>query len=284
MTGYAAAHATWGIPGPVFAVAYGVAVALVLAGTFVHWRRLFAGPKGYDPKRLGPYEIACLTGVDPAHAAVGALRAAGAIDVTPDKRLVRAGPLPAGATPLDAAVYGNANGHLVTQWSFGGRAVDAAAGQLRDGLVRDGLVAPPATRRAARAGAKVLLVLGAVGIVRWIAGALAGRPDPYLGIELLVVAVAAGLLFAAVPRHTWAAWPIVRKLRGTYPHLAPQHSPAMATYGPRGAALSVALFGGAALWAMDPSFASAAGIPQHSFGDSSGGSGCGGCGCGGCGG
>jgi hypothetical protein len=82
----------------------------------------------------------------------------------------------------------------------------------------------------------------------------------------------------------WAAWRAVRELRETYPHLAPQHSPAMATYGARGAALSVALFGGAALWAMDPSFAPAAGIPQQSFGDSAGGSGCGGCGCGGCGG
>ena len=43
-------------------------------------------------------------------------------------------------------------------------------------------------------------------------------------------------------------------------HLAPSLAPSWATYGVAGAAMGVALYGTAAIWAADPAFAGAAGL------------------------
>jgi len=85
------------------------------------------------------------------------------------------------------------------------------------------------------------------------------------------------------PWRTRTADRVLRWLRHRHNHLAPRHNPAYATYGAAGAAMGVALYGTAALWAMDPGFAEQAQIQQQSLagGSAAGGGGTAGAGDGG---
>jgi uncharacterized protein (TIGR04222 family) len=58
-----------------------------------------------------------------------------------------------------------------------------------------------------------------------------------------------------VPRSTPAGDAVLAAATRRWGFLKPSQRPAFATYGPDAAALSVALFGGAALWRLDPEFA-----------------------------
>jgi len=66
-----------------------------------------------------------------------------------------------------------------------------------------------------------------------------------------------------VPRRTRAARAALRSLRRRHNHLAPMYAPAYASYGAAGAAMGIAIFGPASLWAIDPGFAAEAGVARE---------------------
>jgi uncharacterized protein (TIGR04222 family) len=305
MISAAAAGDTWGISGPNFLLLFVAAAGLLVFATVLHRSIVFAGRRDLPATQLTPQQAAYLNGGNrlAVYASLGGLRAAGAVDMAPGRTLTTSGPLPAGATPLDQAVY-NAAGQrirardLVThQW------VLMALGQLHQELERAGLAPTREQRRAAHFFPLLLVGLLALGALRFAAGITAGKPVMFLFVLLIVVAVVTLMLLAGTPTQTRAARTAVRTLRTQHVHLSPSASPAYRTYGATGAAMGVALFGSAALYSLDPGFAAEAEVQRNlasgsstsgsSCGsggsDSGGGSSCGGgsgggCGGGGCGG
>ncbi|MEW2377940.1 TIGR04222 domain-containing membrane protein [Micromonospora sp. NPDC047812] len=300
MTVLAAPGDTWGIPGPAFLGVYLLAAVVIVVGTVVHRLSVLAGPQVGDVGQLGPQQVAYLNGGQQLAiwASLGGLRSSGAIGVRPDRRLTTGGPLPVGITPLDQAVHLAAGRNATTRELARDEWVRRALDQLRTSLEQRGLALAPADRAALRRGAFLLWALLLVGVLRIFAGLGNDRPVGWLvlsQVPLIVVAV----LLHRVPWRTRAATRALRDLRRQHTYLAPASAPAYATYGPAGAAMGVALFGTASLYAMDPGFASQAEIQRQAISGSgasssggggsscSGGSSCGGgggCGGGGCGG
>ncbi|MBB4961500.1 TIGR04222 domain-containing membrane protein [Micromonospora polyrhachis] len=295
----AAAGDTWGISGPVFLLVYFIAADLLVFATLAHRFLLFAGPRGFrDADRLHPQQVAYLNGgarlaVD---AALGGLRAAGALSGR-NERIVSSGSLPVGATQLDQAIYNAVSQGIrpsalrTHQW------VVQAIDQLRRQLEVAGLVPTLAQRRTARLVPLLLVGLVGLGAVRLIAGLSADKPVGFLIALLAIVTVVTVVLLVVVPRQTRAAKSALRQLRIRHVHLSPGNSPSYSSYGTTSAAMAVGLFGGAALWGLDPRFAAEAEVQRNAIasGGSSGSSGCGGgggsdggggsgCGGGGCGG
>jgi uncharacterized protein (TIGR04222 family) len=291
----AAAGDTWGITGPTFLVLFIGALAGVAVLSAIHRRILFAGRSDTYAARLTGQQAAYLSGREKlaVWSSIGALRAAGAIGGGPGRTLVQTGPLPAGATPLDAAVH-NAAGRRVRardlatdQW------VVSALAQLREGLEQAGLAVTPAQRRTARMWALVAGLVLVIGLARVVDGVQNDRPVGYLlGLLFFAAVLVIVMLVRANASQTRAARQALRDLRGRHTHLSPALSPSYATYGASGAAMGVALFGTSSLYAIDPAFAAQAGIQRAAAGGSSGGGGsscsggssCGGGGGGGCGG
>ncbi|MER7331541.1 MULTISPECIES: TIGR04222 domain-containing membrane protein [unclassified Micromonospora] len=280
MTVLAAPGDTWGISGPVFLRVYLLAAVVVVVGAVVHRVRVLAGPAAGDVGQLGPQQIAYLNGGEQLAiwAALGGLRGSGEIGVRPDRRLTTNGPLPAGTTPLDQAIHLAARRHATTRELRRDDWVRRALDQLRAGLEQRGLALTQARRTALRQWAFLLILLLAVGIFRIFAGLSNDRPVGWLVLSQIPLIVAAVLLHR-VPWRTRAATRALRGLRQQHTYLAPASAPAYATYGAAGAAMGVALFGTASLWAMDPSFAEQAEIQRQAASGGGGGgssSGCGG--------
>ena len=303
--GLAAVGDTWGISGPVFLLLFFLAAAVLTVATVLHRRFLFGGaPDFQGVERLHPQQVAYLNSASRAYrtqltvdTALGGLRAAGILGMK-DGSLVTSGPLPPGATPLDQAVY-HAAGQRVRPRDLRTHPwVVAAIDQLRQGLEAAGLLETARQRRSARLIPLLLLGLLGLGVVRLVAGLTDGKPVLLLVLMLAAFSVVTLVLLLALPLRTRAANSALSQLRVHHAHLSPKSSPAYATYGAAGAAMGVALFGGVALWGLDPGFAAEAQVERHSIassGDRNGGSGggdgggdggggCGGGGCGGCGG
>ncbi|TDC63948.1 TIGR04222 domain-containing membrane protein, partial [Micromonospora sp. KC207] len=266
MTVIAAPGDTWGIPGPTFLGFYLLAGLIVVVGAFVHRRRVLAGPSAVGVGQLGPQQAAYLNGGNQLAiwASLGGLRGAGVVGVHPDRRLAGGGPLPAGATPLDRAVHHAVNRGLHARDLGRDRRVLEALEQLRQGLERQGLALTADQRNSARTGAFLLFALVGLGVFRIFAGLSNDRPVGFLVLAVIPLAIASALL-ARVPWRTRAANRALRELRRSNVHLAPASAPAYATYGAAGAAMGVALFGTAALWAMDPGFAEQAEIQRQAL-------------------
>jgi uncharacterized protein (TIGR04222 family) len=300
----AAAGDTWGISGPTFLLLLIGALVAVAVLSAVHRRILFAGHSGTDVARLGPQQVAYLTGRDKlaVYSSIGGLRAAGAIGSGPDRTLVQTGPLPAGVTPLDAAVHNAAGRRIRARDITTDQWVVSAVGQLRDGLEQAGLAVTPAQRKIARMWALAAGLVLLAGVGRLVDGLQNDRPVGFLVPLLFLSAVMViVVLVRANAAQTYVARRGLRDLRRRHAHLSPRLSPSYATYGASGAAMGVALFGASSLYAMDPAFAAEADIQRvgagggggSGGGDSGGGSSCsggsscgggGGCGGGGCGG
>ncbi|MEV1147699.1 TIGR04222 domain-containing membrane protein, partial [Micromonospora sp. NPDC049799] len=277
MTVLAAPGDTWGIPGPVFVGLYLLAAVVVVVGTLVHRSRILSGQRVPAADQLGPQQVAYLNGGDlfAVLASLGGLRSSGVVGVRPDRRLAVGAQLPTGVTPLDQAVYHAARRNLHSREVVRDEWVGRALAELREGLQRQGLALAPEQRSAARQGSVLLFGLLGLGVVRVLVGLASGRPVGFLLLALVAVAVAAALL-RRVPWRTRAADAMLRDLRRRNAHLAPASSPAYATYGPAGAAMGVALFGAASLWALDPTFAEQAEIQRQAASGAGGSSGCGG--------
>jgi uncharacterized protein (TIGR04222 family) len=297
MTLLAAPGDTWGIGGPQFLYAYLALFLLFLIAAF--GLRSSARSASSAAGRLPtPAEAAYLV-AGPSRAvqaSVAGLRGAGAIGAGANRTLAAAGPLPSDASRLDGAVYEAARRGVPLRSLVADPLVASAVAEVDAGARRAGWLMDASQRSRARLGSWLLLGLVAFGAVRITAGIANDKAVTFLVILAIFTFVAALLFFAAVPRVTRSGQAALAELRTRSAHLQPSAGPAWATYGASGAALGVALYGVAFMWAADPVFAAEAGLPARSTsgstdstgGDSgsscSGGDGGGGCGGGGCGG
>jgi uncharacterized protein (TIGR04222 family) len=219
------------------------------------------------------------------HASVAGLRAVNTIGIGPHRSLTATGSLPTGASALDAAVYDAAERGVPISVLAAEPRVRAALTELEGHVASDGWLLDADARARARLGGILLLGLTAFGVVRVVGGLANDRAVGFL-IGLSIVTLALALRFFAVPRMSRSGRAALAETRARNGHLAPRHAPAWSTYGMTGAAMGVALYGTAALWAADPAFAADAGLRRTStsVGDSGsyvGGDGGGGIGCGG---
>ncbi|WP_159840511.1 TIGR04222 domain-containing membrane protein [Nocardia sp. CY41] len=289
--GLVAAGETWGISGPEFLAIYlPVVLVAVVAGIWLRVRVTGADPEldavAAPGAELTSPEVGMLFGdQNAALAAMARLRAVDAIDsgAAPVRALTaqERGQL----DPFTVSVYDRLSaGQRKTV--VGGSSATLEA--LRTRMIDLGYFPGPAMRHGLRDAGMPLLVTGALGVVRIIAGASHGNP--------------VGLLVVLVIAQAFAYWLVVRKPRLTAlgvrarnaadernRHLRPSNSPSFATYGAESAAIAAAVFGIGALSALDPGLAQAVVPPSGSSGGGDGGGsggdggGCGG-GCGGCGG
>jgi uncharacterized protein (TIGR04222 family) len=276
---------TWGISGPDFLRVYlgALAVFLVIA-IAIRLSVTRAGGSGPSRTPSAP-EVALLVGgrTQAIYSSIAALRAAGALGIGAGRTLGVRGPLPAGTTPLDAAVYDAAQRGVAIGRLSNDHRVHTALGELNTHVAASGWLLDAGERARARLGGLLLLALAGFGAVRIAAGAANGRPVGYL-VALCVVTLLLGLRFLAAPRVSRAGRSVLAQVRGQNRHLAPKQRPSWSTYGVTGAAMGVALYGAAALWTADPVFAASVGLPRAASGSGGGDSGGGGCGGGGCGG
>ena len=292
MPALSASGDTWGISDPQFRWIY---LGLLVIGTLlaIYLRRSGSGPDRAD-RLPTPSEAALLAeGPDRAvYAAVAGLRAAGAIGPGPGGRLACTGPLPPDASRLDGAVFEAARRGVPVRALWSDPLVASALIEVRASAANAGWLLDAAGRRRARLGGLSLLGLALLGFLRIAAGAVNQRPAGFtLFLTLLTLMLAVAFLIS-VPPTSRAGRAALAQLRSRNAHLYPRQSPAWATYGSTGAALGVAIYGTAAIWAADPSFADATGLPGPSdsgststggdggWGDGGGGGG-GGCGGGG---
>lgn len=281
---------TWGVSGPTFLKFYLAAVAVIIGMALLF--RLLPPPvtRSESLDQLTPAQAAYLNGGEKLaiYAAIGELRTVGAIGVAPrSHRVVALGSPPAAASDLARAVHAAVSAPVRVRKVRRNPGVRAVLKDLRRGLVRAGLAIGPIQRRLAQLATRMLFVLLGLGIARLIAGLANGKPVGILLGALLIVLLV-WLALRRVPYRTWAGASALHTLRRQSLHLAPEQSPAHETYGAAGAAMGVALFGTAALWALDPMFAERAEIRRQAMavaggsdGYSGSGTGCGGGGDGG---
>ncbi|HET9518317.1 MAG TPA: TIGR04222 domain-containing membrane protein [Actinoplanes sp.] len=265
-----AAEATWGIPGPTFLVLYLAAAVTIAVLSAVHRRAVLAGSA--STTTIGPQQAAYLNGGDrlAVYTALGGLRAAGAIG-TDSRTLVQLTALPAGVTPLDAAVHQAAGKRIRVSSLPTDAGVTSALAQLRDGLASAGLATSSAQRRAIRRWALFAFALAALGVVRLVAGIVNDRPVGLLIVSIIGVVVLAFVLLTRPRLQTDAGRAALADLRSRHAYLAPANTPSYATYGASGAAMGIALYGPATMYAIDPEFAAEAEIQRTAAGSASGG-------------
>lgn len=257
---------TWGIPGPAFLVLYCTVIVATLILSAIHRRVVFAGTPGAAIDRLGPQQVAYLNGGDhlAVYSSLGGLRGAGAIAGGPGKTLYQSGPMPAGVTPLDTAIYNAAGRRIRSRELAGDQWVTAAVRQLRDGLEAQGLAVAPGKVQTVRLWSLVGLALIVTGFGRLVDGVQNGKNVGFLVVALAVAVLLTIFLLTRKRRATYTAAKGLTTLRKQHAYLAPQQSPSYATYGATGAAMGVALYGTAAIYTMDPAFAADAEIQRIS--------------------
>lgn len=256
---------TWGIPGPTFIVIYlmAAAVAVVLTLT-LRWGMSRGRPAG---RPLRPAEMAYLAGGEQQAVvtALAALHQAGAIETAGTRGLQVAkgaaeeGSPSAGSDRLaDAALRAVRKRPTGSIWT-----VTASPGvrdeveQLRDGLVRDGLLLARDVRSQWRLTASPLWVVLAAGIARLMAGLYGDKPVGYLFLVLIALGVTTAVMMRSFSLVTRAGRAALAGLRTEHRHLDPEKSPAWNTYGSDSIVTATALFGTEALWSAERSFAKA---------------------------
>lgn len=171
---------------------------------------------------------------------------------------------------------------------------------LQKRLSERGLTPSAAERTRIRLGAVPALVATAIAVAFCIYQIIQGSPK-FTASSILLLAVIvgpyAGIVLPAlfrVSRCTRAGRRLLKAQQKQQEFLKPSRRPAFSTYGPAAAATSTALFGTAALWAVDPDYATSLELNGDADGGDGGGCGAscggdgggggGGGGCGGCGG
>src|SRR5688500_17790360 len=183
---------TWGIPGPAFLVLYFAVLVAVLIISAIHRRILFAGDRHAQVGQLGPQQVAYLNGGErlAVYAALGGLRGAGAIAGGPGKTLYQSGPMPAGVTPLDNAIYNAAGRRIRARDVNSDQWVLAAVRQLREGLEAQGLAVTPERLRAARLGwGLVGAIVVLLGVGRLVDGVQNDKPVGFLLIAVVLAVI-----------------------------------------------------------------------------------------------
>jgi uncharacterized protein (TIGR04222 family) len=271
MMDLAAAGDTWGISGPSFLGIFVLALVAALVLSLVFRR---AAVRGRPAQReLHPYEAAYLVGgrARVIAAALAALFSAKVINAVGGGRLQIIAEPRMTLSPLDDAIVRaigqGMNTNVRTLPLHPG--VRQALDDLEDGLVQAGLATGPGERARARFAALPLALLFAVGAARVWAGVQNGKPVTLIVFAMIMVGLVWLGLVITTPQLTGSGQKALRAARIRSRVLSPSMSPSWATYGPTGAALGVALFGGAALYSLDPAFAQASEM-QRGLGLSSG--------------
>jgi uncharacterized protein (TIGR04222 family) len=244
--------------GPTLAGTYLAGAAVIVIGALAWRRRLDAGPGTGAAHPPEPVDIAYLNG-GPAlavAAALAALRSTHAIDAGPGGVLKASGPTPDSAHDLERAVLAAVGRRSTPGGLAGDPQVVAALDAMRVRLTRDGWLHSPRARRHLRGVSALIVAWAVVGLVGTVAGTLIDRPVGQLAVVSAIVAVVALPLLLNAPKVSRAARLYAYHQRITNPQLAPKNAPSLATHGSSAAALSVALYGTAVLWAADPAFAS----------------------------
>lgn len=259
------ADGAWRIGDGAFLVAYVVLVVVSTAGVAL-LRRVV-------PERLStmdgvvarldgaPLEVAYLNaGRDlVVLAACAALRAVDALDVRADGALAaRPVPLPDDLPRLSVRVHAAAGDGRHQRYLRAHRRIVDELDAVAARVGRLGLT-PQAVPRWRRYAWLVALPVLALGVARLVAGT--GTPEQALYLKLLMLVEIVGtvvLTILVAPRvrgghgHRSA---VLRRLRARHGDLAPGMRPSWRTYGPAGAALSVALYGHEAAAVADPDLA-----------------------------
>ena len=155
----------------------------------------------------------------------------------------------------------------------------AEVASMRAELIDAGLLLPDdGVRRLKRRILSLGALLALLGVVRIVAGVVAGAAIGWLALMVVAVVAATIWLAGRAPRTTAEGAAKLARWRDAHDDL--RRNPVGGE-----CALAAALFGGAALWLAAPEIASALGVEREGA-PSSGGGGGGGCGsgCGGCGG
>lgn len=282
--------------------AYGCLVALAATMVWaVLWRIVTTPRRPVTAEPVSPTELAFLRSeIAPVVTALASLRAAGRI--TRNRRVDRTVPAGPERDPFTGQVLAQVATdpkHTVSGL------FDAARGDLlalERHLSRRGLVRTRAERNLIRWGTapSFLALAFTLGYGVYLAFQLSNRPQnvaPLVLLTLAVIGYGTAILprLCSVDRLTRAGRRLLATEQQRLSYLKPDARPAFATYGPGAVALSVALFGTGALWAIDSEYSesvelaggsSGGGVDGAGCGASCGGDGGGGCGggCGGCGG
>ncbi|MDQ6778374.1 MAG: TIGR04222 domain-containing membrane protein [Actinomycetota bacterium] len=253
---------TWGISGSGFLEIYGGLCALWALALWA-WRKDLIAPEGaMAPKRnLGTYELAVLNGGPElaVMAAAARLRAAHVLEPGKERHTLQIKASPSrGADRLEREVFeavvrqpGIAIKQLRREIGAGPEATAVTRRLVEEGLLLDTW----SFRWVKTMWIWVLPLLG-LGIARIIAGLHNHKPVGYL-FGLICVAVVIG------------AWLVMGRQRTTQTGAAELRGERVRARNWRAAPAKaspsrvVALFGGSALWAIDPAFASACSAPRE---------------------
>jgi uncharacterized protein (TIGR04222 family) len=264
-----------------------------------------AGGRAPDPDHLDRYDVAMLNGGEELAitVALARLRDSGAIhagdklvrelaaaqnfnlknlshkrvaDLGVKFQAAKAGPLPAGAHPVERSVY-----EAVPSSGQDLAAVRAACAsspaliEPRDRLTALGLFRDERQTAVMKGHWLWFVPVAALGLARLVAGLSRGDPIGFLVLELIVTGMAM-VAASRVSAKTRSGKRLLSELR-TRPELkdASKGRPASA---PVELGMLLALFGAQVLWDTDPSLALALAIPKPGSAGGGGDGGCGGCG------
>ena len=274
--------------GSITGLMYGILAALVAATAFaLLWRFIMPSRRPVVTEQISPTELAYLrSDAAPVVTALAALRASGRI--TTDGRVDPSRPAGRESDWFTEQVLR----HVANDPEHTVRSLIAASrGELtvlEKRLSDRGLMRSSAERARIRWGTAPALVVVVMGIAVCVYQVMELPARSTTGAILMLTlflgpygVVVLPALFS-VDRRTRAGRKVLKAQEDQQEFLKPARRPAFATYGPAAAAMSAALFGTGALWAVDPDYATSVGLN----GDGDGGGDGGGCGasCGGCGG
>jgi uncharacterized protein (TIGR04222 family) len=283
------------LPGPQFLLLYAVLVALgfLLAWLLRRSARAPADELDHDPD-LHPYEVAHLAGgpTQAVNAALARLIEAGVLKLD-DKGewLSRTGTELAPFHPLEQAILHGRPGDFKVKDARA--AADLEVTRIEERLQEMGLELSRANRnKAGLLPALVLAVLVLIGIGKISVGVARHKPVAFLGIDTVVIGVAALLLAVFRPHRSIRGSRYLRKLQARHAALRTSAKSAPGAVTGADLSLAVGLFGvgilaggplGSLHRALTPPMGSSGGCGGGCGGGGCGGGGCGG-GCGGCGG
>lgn len=229
--------------------------------------------RGRPPAREPhPYEVAYLRGGGrhAIAASITALRLDGAVDAYADGRLLAVEPPEddsrAAGTPLDTAVFW-AVAYLRAETLAQVTAepgVRAAIHGLRDGLAAQGMVLGPSGRRRLRHLQAVMFGWMMFGFVAFVlTDAFNGFPAKLVPMAALVGLGFGALGLASGAERTREGELAVQRVEEARPDLDPANEPSYAGLPAPAVLMGVALFGTAALMALDPMFVQTVGLGRY---------------------
>ncbi|MFB9903332.1 TIGR04222 domain-containing membrane protein [Allokutzneria oryzae] len=190
----------WGISGPGFLALYGAALAIAVVWALVVRLRVRRGARSGSAEPVGLDELAYLTGGGErvVELAMSRLLLGNKLRTSRTAGGVKAVEGARAEHPVDAAVLSSTEGATPVPAARLGRWLEnhKSVRAVRDRVVQAGLVTDLDATARSRKGVIPLLLLGAVGVLRWFTGLFGGYPIGYLTLLLLLTGLLAVLLRA----------------------------------------------------------------------------------------